>query len=106
MSENSMAYLSPLQRQILKWILSQVRIAKQQNGRFFEAGVAWEVRWDPQVQDRTEDKARENVWRSSVCRALARLEKRRLVICIRGRKNARTIRVKLTRLGRKMAEIL
>ena len=101
-----MVPLSPLQRQILRWLLSQVRTAEQQDGRSIEGGVAWEVSWDTQVQDRTEDKARENVWRSSVCRALARLEKRGLVIRIKERKKARTVEVMFTRPGRKMAEAL
>ena len=101
-----MADLSPLQRHILRWLISQVRIAEQQDGALLEEGVAWRVLWIRQLQDHTEDKARENVWRASVCRALARLENRGLVTRIRGRKNARTVRVLFTSAGRKVADML
>src|SRR5258707_9400685 len=98
-----MADLSPLQLQILRWLLSQVRIAEQQDrelfeedGGLFDGDVAWMFMWTPQVPDPMEDRALENVWRASVCRSLARLEKRGLVIRIKGRKKARTVRVSLT----------
>lgn len=102
-----MSPLSPLQRHILRWLISQVRIAEQQDQWGpFEGGVSWMLMWAPRVPDRIEDKALENVWRASVCRSLARLEKRGLVIRIKGRKKARTVEVMFTPPGRKMAEAL
>jgi hypothetical protein len=102
-----MADLSPLQLHILRWLISQVRIAEQQDrGGWFHGDVAWMLTWATQVPDRTEDKALENVWRASVCRSLARLEKRGLVIRIKGRKKARTVEVRFTPEGRRVAEAL
>jgi DNA-binding HxlR family transcriptional regulator len=72
----------------------------------FDGDVAWMLTWTTQLPDPTEDKALENVWRASVCRSLARLEKRGLVIRIKGSKKTRTVRVKFTDAGRKVAEAL
>jgi hypothetical protein len=102
-----METLSPLQRHILRWLIGQVRIAEQQDREgWFKGDVAWMLTWVALVADRTEDKALENVWRASVCRSLARLEKRGLVIRIKGPKKARTVGVRFTREGRRVAEAL
>jgi len=99
-----MSNLSAQQRHILKWLVSQVRIAEQQGGRLLEAGVPWRILWTAKAQDHTEDKACENSYRVTMCHSLARLEKRGLITRIRGRKNARTVRVMLTSEGRRVAE--
>ena len=92
-----MAYVSPMQRHILTWLISQVRLAEQQDQwGMFEGDVAWLPEWDTQLGDRGADKALENVWRASMCRSLARLEKRGLITRIKGRKKTRTVRVRLT----------
>lgn len=102
-----MVNLSPLQRHILRWLIYEVRLAEQQDQwGLFEGDVTWMLSWTAQVANPTEDKSLENVWRASVCRSLARLEKRGLVIRIKGRKKARTLRVRLTDAGRKVAEAL
>ena len=66
-------------------------------------GIAWEPQWKPKLVDKTEDKSLGNVWRAYLCRSLGRLEKRGLIIRIKGHKQARTVRVMLTTEGRKMA---
>jgi hypothetical protein len=101
-----MSDLSAQQRHILKWLISQVQIAEQQGGRVLDAGIAWRILWTPKAQDHTEDKARENSYRVTMCNSLARLERRGLITRIRGRKNARTVRVMLTSEGRRVAEAL
>src|SRR5262245_26198487 len=95
-SERTMTKLSDQQQSILEWLLNRFRFAEQNNRQLLEVGFSWRTR--------TTDKARENSWRASVCRSLARLEKRRLITRIRGRKNVRTVRVKLTREGQRIAE--
>ena len=101
-----MATLSPQQRQIVRWLIFQVRTAEQQDRGLFKGEVAWMLMWTTQVPDGIEDKSLENVWRASLCRSLARLEKRGLVIRIKGPKKVRTVRVRFTRKGRKVAEAL
>jgi hypothetical protein len=101
-----MSDLSNQQRNILKWLLNRIRFAEQHDHQLLEEGVAWEPQWKPKCYDTTEDKALENVWRASLCRTLARLEKRGLITRIRGRKKARTVRVMLTREGRRVAEAI
>jgi hypothetical protein len=97
-----MSDLSAQQRHILKWLASQVRIAEQQGGRLLETGVPWRILWTPKWQDQREDKARENSYRVTICHSLARLERRRLIMRIKGRKNARTVRVMLRARGEKL----
>ena len=101
-----MSDLSAQQRHILKWLNSQVRIAEPQGGRLLEAGVPWRVLWNPHLKDQSEDKARENSYRVTMCHSLARLERRALIMRIKGRKNARTVRVMLTSEGRVVADAL
>ena len=91
-----MSVLSPQQVRVLKWLLNCVLLAEQHNRQLLEDGFPW----NPQTQD----KERENCWRASLCRAFARLEKRGLITRIKGRKKARTSRVKFTEKGRKLAE--
>jgi hypothetical protein len=93
-----MSDLSIQQRVILKWLLDCVRFAEKHNPQLLVTGFAW----TPQ----TNDIPRENAWRASLCRTLARLEKRGLITRIKGRKNARTVRVMLTSEGRRVAESL
>jgi hypothetical protein len=83
-----MSVLSSQQVRVLKWLLNCVRFAEQHNRQLLEDGFPW--------NPKTQDKERENCWRASLCRALARLEKRGLITRIKGRKKARTSRVKLT----------
>ena len=104
--EYRMSNLSPLQRSILKWLLARLRFAQQHDQQLLKIGFSWEPHWKPKNGDRAEDKANENVWRASLCRALARLEKRGLVIRIKGRKKARTVRVLLTAKGQQVAQTL
>jgi hypothetical protein len=101
-----MSNLSPLQQSILKWLLSSVRFAEQHNRRLLERGIEWWPKWTPKTADKTEDKRLENVWRASLCRSLARLEQRGLLVRIRGRNLARTMRVRLTAEGHRVAEAL
>src|SRR5437588_4722527 len=65
---------------------------------FRSVGCGWMPQWKPKCENQAEDKARENVWRASLCRSLTRLEKRGLITRIKGRKQARTDR-KSTRLN-------
>ena len=101
-----MLVLSSQQQHILKWLLNRVRFAEQHNPQLLEAGFDWWPQWKPKCGDKIEDKALENVWRASLCRSLSRLEKRGLITRIKGRKQARTIRVLLTINGRKVAEAM
>jgi hypothetical protein len=80
----------------LKWLIKCVRFAEQHNPSLLETGFAWGIN--------IQDKAGENSRRASLCRALSRLERRGLLIRIRGRKRVRTARVKLTAEGQHVAE--
>ena len=101
-----MSNLSPLQRCILQWLLYHVRLVEQEDPRWLKEGIDWCHPWKPMTTDKLEDKRLEIVWRASLCRSLARLEKRGLIKRLRGRKQARTISVLLTDEGRKVAEAL
>ena len=90
--------LSLQQRSILKWLINCVRFAEQHNRSLLETGFDWGIT--------IQDKAGENSRRASLYRALARLEQRGLLIRIRGRKQARTMRVKLIPEGHRVAEEL
>jgi hypothetical protein len=96
--------LSAQQQYILEWLINQVRYAEQHDRQSLEAGFWWMPHWTPKTNDQAEDHALENVWRASLCRSLARLEKRGLITRIKGRRKARTVRVMLTVEGRKVAE--
>jgi hypothetical protein len=60
------------------------------------------IPWRPQVADRE----RENCRRSSLCRAIERLEQRGLIQRVYGLKHRRTVALKLTHQGRGVAELL
>jgi len=90
---NGRSMLSWLQRSILRWL---IEAAEQQNRDLLVTGVQWRLLVD--------DKEGENAFRSSICRTLARLERRGLIKRIKGRKNKRTVRVLLTESGRALAE--
>src|SRR5262245_6676549 len=90
LSISKMVYMSSLQKYILKWLLDRVRDTEQEDPALLGMGIKWRVLWNPERKDPSEDKAREHVWRVSVCRSLDRLEKRGLIRRIRGDKNART----------------
>jgi DNA-binding MarR family transcriptional regulator len=96
-----MAHLSPLQQYILTWLIDHIPAAER-----LERGIDWFPQWIPQTTDQIEDKRLENVWRASLCRSLARLEHRGLLIRVRGRKKARTARVRLTDEGHRVAETI
>jgi hypothetical protein len=100
----TMADLSPMQRSILKWLVNWVRLVEERDPQSLKFGIAWEPVWTHKNQDKEQDRALENVWRASLCRSLARLEKRGLITRIKGRKNGRTHSVMLTREGRQVAE--
>ena len=99
-----MSNLSALQRYILTWLINRLRFAEQHDHQQLERGIYWWPEWTPKTIDKAEDKRLENVWRASLCRSLARLEHRGLLIRIRGRKQARTARVRLTDEGHRVAE--
>jgi hypothetical protein len=90
-----MSNLSPLQQYILRWIINRVRYAEQHDRQQLERGIYWWPEWTPRTTDKTEDRRRENVWRASLCRSLARLEQRGLLIRIRGRKQVRMVYPKI-----------
>jgi hypothetical protein len=99
-----MSTLSPMQQSILRWLLKCILIGEQHNRQSANNAFAAKPSWTPKTGTKDESKTRENVWRASVCRALARLEKRGLITRIKSRKKARTVRVRLTAEGRKVAE--
>ena len=101
-----MAQLSSMQRRILTWLLGQVRSAERENPQLLESGFFWAPMWTASGDAREADKARENVWRAYLCRSLERLERRGLITRIKGRKNARTSRVKFTDKGREVTEAM
>jgi hypothetical protein len=101
-----MSNLSSLQQSILTWLITRMRYAEQCNRHLLDRGVDWVPEWTPKTEDQTEDKRLENVWRASLCRTLARFERRGLVKRIRGRKQARTARVLLTPVGHRIAHTL
>jgi hypothetical protein len=92
--------LSEQQKHVLRWLLQAVRALEGRNDSAARSLLRDGIGWQP----RTADKDRENCWRASLCRTLARLEQRGLLTRIRGRKNARTVRVLFTDQGRKVAE--
>jgi DNA-binding MarR family transcriptional regulator len=93
-----MSNLSPQQQHILRWLLERTRQAELHDSNSTSSGI-W---WAPEVKD----KERESCRRASLCRALARLEKRELIRRIKGRKQTRTVRVLLTEEGRWVDEVL
>lgn len=101
-----MSDLSFRQRHILTWLLERVRDAEKHHPELLETGIWWSPQWKPSTNDALAEKASENAWRASLCRSLARLERRGLIMRLKGRKNARTTRVLLTAEGRKIAESL
>lgn len=101
-----MSNLSPLQQYILKWLFNRVQSIGHGDRQLLERGIDWMPKWTPRTTNKAEDKRLENVWRASLCRSLARLERRGLIQRIRGRKQARTARVKLTDEGHRMAEAI
>lgn len=94
--------LSEQQKHVLCWLLGVVRNLEDIDSSAARRLLRDGIHWLPHATD----KERENCWRASLCRTLARLEKRGLVIRIKGRKNARTVRVVFTSEGRKVAEAL
>lgn len=96
--------LSAQQRQILSNALKLTRETEQISPSLLKSGIPWNLQWSPQSRDKDIDRSLENVWRASMCRALARLERRGLISRIKGRKKARTTSVLLTDQGRKIAE--
>ena len=94
--------LSEQQKLVLRWLLAAVRDLESLNSGAARSLLRDGIDWRP----RAGDKHRENCWLASLCRTLARLEQRGLITRVRGRKNARTVRVKLTNQGRKLAEML
>jgi hypothetical protein len=106
MESATMSNLSPLQQFILRWIINRVRVAAQHDRQLLERGILWWPEWTPKTSDEIEDRSLENVWRTSLCRSMARLEQRGLITRIRGRKKARTARVRLTDEGLKVAEAI
>jgi hypothetical protein len=101
-----MSNLSSLQQYILKWLINRVKTIGHGERQLLERGILWWPEWTPKTTDKTEDKRLENVWRASLCRSLARLEQRGLIIRVRGRKQARTARVRLTAEGHQVAEAI
>jgi hypothetical protein len=93
-----MVDLSIQQQNILKWLLGQTRLAEERRPDLLEGGFVWALRCN--------NKANENSIRASYSRALARLERRGLVVRIKGRKEVRTVRVRLSPTGRRVAERL
>jgi hypothetical protein len=98
MESATMSNLSPQQRNILKWLINCVRFAEQHNRSLLKTGFTWGIN--------IQDKACENSRRASLCRSLARLEQRGLLIRIRGRKQTRTTRLRLTDEGHCLAEAI
>ena len=90
--------MSKQQKAILLWLLGAVRDLESSDRE--DASLIEGIVWNPH----TEDKERENCWRASLCRALARLETRGLITRIKGPKNARTIGIRFTQQGRRVAE--
>jgi hypothetical protein len=101
-----MSNLSPLQQYILKWLINRIPAIGHGDRQLLERGILWWPEWTPKTIDKAEDRRLENVWRASLCRSLARLEQRGLVIRVRGRKRARTARVRLTDEGQRVAEAI
>src|SRR5688572_8126653 len=93
----TMSYLSPQQRYILLWLITNVRLVEQADPRWLKDGIDWWHQWTPKTADKTVDKSFENVWRASLCRSLARLEQWGLIQRIRGRKQGRTVRLRHTK---------
>lgn len=90
--------LSVQQRHILQWLLTQACQAEKERPDLLEIGSIWALKCN--------NKADENSLRASYSRTLARLERRGLVIRIKGHKKTRTVRVALTAEGRRAAEAL
>jgi hypothetical protein len=94
--------LSAQQRAVLRWLLRSVRTLEGRDDIEARIMLRDGIRWRPS----TVDEESENCWRASPCRTLARLEKRGLITRLRGPKNARTIAVMFTDVGRRVAEAL
>jgi hypothetical protein len=95
----TMTSISSQQQQILARLLRLTRLAEKYDDlELLEKGF----NWSPKITD----KAAENSRRASLSRALTRLEARGLITRVKGRKQARTSRLKLTDQGRRVAESL
>jgi hypothetical protein len=94
--------LSGQQKLVLRWLLAAVRDLEKIDSCAARSVLLNGIAWQP----RAADKEREACWRASLCRTLARLEQRGLITRVRGRKNLRTVRLKLTDQGRRVAESL
>jgi hypothetical protein len=98
----STSRLSEQQKEILRWLLKEVRTLEQRNDRLGRIGLRAGIEWRPSIVD----KESENCRRSSLCRAIERLENRGLIQRVYGPKRRRTIALKFTNGGRMVAETL
>jgi DNA-binding HxlR family transcriptional regulator len=94
--------LSEQQKAILRWLLKAVRTLEDRNDSIGRLVLRAGIEWRPRV----DDKERENCLRASLCRAIERLERRRLIKRVYGPTHRRTIALKLTGKGRRVAEIV
>lgn len=99
---DSASRLSEQQKGILRWLLKEVRTLEGRNDRLGRIGLQAGIEWRPHIVD----KERENCLRSSLCRAIERLENRGLIQRVYGPKRRRTIALKFTNGGRMVAETL
>lgn len=98
----SASRLSEQQKAILRWPLEEVRTLEDRNDCLARLVLRSGIDWRPRVAD----KERENCSRASLCRAIERLERRRLIKRVYGPKHRRTIALKFTGEGRRVAEVL
>jgi DNA-binding HxlR family transcriptional regulator len=94
--------LSEQRKSILRWLLTVVRTLEEENDQLLRIALQAGIEWRPRILD----KASENCRRSSLCRAIERLENRGLIVRVYGPKHRRTIAVKLTEEGQSVAEAL
>ena len=94
--------LSEQQKAILRWLLEEVRTLEDMNDCIGRLALRAGIEWRPRIAD----KERENCSRASLCRAIERLERRGLIKRVYGPKHRRTIALKLTGEGRRVAEVL
>jgi len=98
----SASRLSEQQKAILRWLLQKVRTREDRHDSISRLVLRAGIEWRPRVAD----KERENCSRASLCRAIERLEKRGLIKRVYGPKHRRTIALKFTGDGRRVAEVL